>query len=396
MKLRYSLIALAVLLALVIAALVVFREEPPAQMEASFPDIAADHVTRVRIRNPVEGEDGDEGRFHEVTLVKQGEGEDATWRLVEPVEYPAYEPYVETVLTRLEEMELADVAVENKANWEALEVDDDQAVHVEVWTGDAAAAEFWIGAYKTGHTMLRLPGDERVFKVPGSIRYVFGKRVRDWREKTILDEQAKDVTRVTYRTGEETWTFERRDDEWTQVLDEGEEPLEELEPRRVQSLVGSAARLRAADFADDVEPSEAGLAPPRAEVVLTVTTPAEEAGADASTDAAVGDAAAPEPTVSTHRILVGDERDDEHTHVMVEGNPQVFLVTGHVAQRLVPEADSFQKPPEPQDPPPSPQAVSPPSGSGEGIPPEVMKQVQAEIKKQKMMKKLKEKLAKQK
>lgn len=413
MKLKYSLIALVVLAVLVVAALVVFREPPAEQMKASFPDITKDSVTKIWIRNPVV-EEGDEGEtlVEEVTLEREGEGEDATWKVTEPVPYAAYRSYVDTLLTRLEEMELADVAVESKDNWATLEVNDEKAVHVKVWAGTAELAEFWVGAYKTGNTMVRMPGDERVFKVQGSIRYVFGKRLRDWREKTILDEEAGNVTKLVYRNEHGTLAFEKTGSDWAQVLAEGETAIADFDPKKVQSFASTPVKLRAADFDDAAKPADVGLAPPVAEVEFTVTTPGEPEvkspeDVKAEQDAGADPMDAPEPTVETFRIVIGDATaDGEQTYLMVDGNPQVFLVTKHIIDRLVPDAESFSTPPRPEgEAAPQPMmpggpgaAIQPPAGgpgSGGGIPPEVMKQVQAEIKKQKMMKKLQEKMAKE-
>jgi hypothetical protein len=414
MKLKYSLAAAVVLVALIVVALVIFREPAAEQMDASFPDISKDQITKIWIRNPVvqEGSEGDQNAepvFEEVTLERTGKGEQATWKLTSPVQYPAYASYVDTMLTRLTELELGDMAVESKANWAALEVDEAKAVHVKVFTGNSQAAEFFLGIYKAGNTMVRLPGDDRVFKMQGSIRYVFGKRTMDWRDKTVLDQKAEHVTAITYRNAERTLSFTREGTDWAQVLAEGEEPMENFDPKKVGSLIGAAVRLRTADFADGVDLAEAGLAPPPAEIEFTVSTPGEpedpeKAAADGSTEPSE----VPEVTVETFRIILGKAKDDKHTYLMVEGNDQVFLVTTNVIERLDPGADKFVTAPKPEGEavPAGPpmgmggmggMPISPPgqAGGGQGIPPEVMKQVQAEIQKQKMMKKLQEKLGKQ-
>ncbi len=415
MKLKYSLIALGVLAALVVVALVVFREPPAQKLDASFPEIAKGDVTKVWIRGPVTPENGariDDAEppvFEELTLEREGEGDEATWKVTSPVTYPAYKAYVDTMLTRIEEMEILDVAVESKANWEPLEVDEAKAIHIKIFGGTNQLADFYVGAYKSGNTMVRLEGDERVFKVAGSIRYVFGKRLRDWREKTILDQKAENVTRIAYESTDGRLTFEKKDGEWTQVLAEGETPLANFDPKKVASLVGTPARLRAADFDDDAVLAEAGLAPHVAKVEITVTTPGEPEvkgpeDVKAENDAGLDPMDAPEPTVETFTILVGKDTGDQQTFVMLEGNPQVFVVTRNVTERLVPAADKLTTLPKPDAPDPAAPmagpgvAIQPPGaitdGSG-GIPPEVMKQVQAEIQKQKMMKKLTEKLSKQ-
>ena len=79
MNLRNALIALVVLAVLVVVLFIVFREPPAPEMNASFPDIAKDHVTKVWIRSPATQtpEEKQEGKplvFEETTLEREGEG----------------------------------------------------------------------------------------------------------------------------------------------------------------------------------------------------------------------------------------------------------------------------------------------------------------------------------
>ncbi len=406
MNWRNSLIALAVLAVLIVVLFIVFKKEPAPELNASFPEIKKDHVTKIWIKNPIpptpEEEPGAKTLFEEITLEREGEGEDASWRLTSPVAYAAYGSYVDTMLTRLEEITIADVAVESKANWEVLEVDPGHAVHVKVWAGKAQLAEFFLGAYKTGHTMMRLADDERVFKVQGSIRYVFGKRTRDWRDKTIVDYNAEHAALVTYLSGESRLAFEKKD-AWAQVLDAGQDPIEHFDPKKVQSFVSTLARLRTADFAEGVKPEDVGLSPPRGEVLLTLHVPPDEPEVKDAEDVKAEQDAGTDPmeptyAIETVRILLGEAKDDTQTYLMVDGNPQIFLVTSHLAERILPDAEKFATPPRPEGeapPPAPPMGMGPPQGvQGDGsIPPEVMKQLQAEIAKQKMMKQMMKKPA---
>jgi hypothetical protein len=402
MNWRNSLIALAVLAVLIVVLLIVFREPPPEEMKARFPEIKKDSVTKIWLRNPVplteeEKAEGKAVTFEEATLERVGEGEEATWKLTSPVEYPAYKSYVDSLLTRLEEIKLVDVAVESKANWAPLEVDPEQAVQVKIWAGKAELADFFVGAYKTGNTMLRLVDDERVFKVQGSIRYVFGKRTRDWRDKTVLDYESDHVTRITYRTTDGELTFEKQDKDWAEAPTTAGS-IENFDPKKVRSFVSSIAKLRTADFADDVKPEDVGLSPPRGEILVTLSIPAEEpevkdAGDVKAEQDAGEDPMEPTYTIENVRILVGDDKDDSQTYLMVEGNPQIFLITSHLKERLLPTADKFATAPRPEGEAPAMPPPPPPTGTQDtsSIPPEVMKQVQDEIRKQQMMKKIMEK-----
>jgi len=52
MNWRNSLIALAVLAVLIVVLFIVFKEQPVEKMNASFPEIKKDHVTKIWIKNP--------------------------------------------------------------------------------------------------------------------------------------------------------------------------------------------------------------------------------------------------------------------------------------------------------------------------------------------------------
>ena len=83
---------------------------------------------------------------------------------------------------------------------------------------------------------------------------------------------------------------------------------------------------------------------------------------------------------------------------MVEGKDQIFVISKYTAERLKPPAEKFSKPKkkETDGAPAAPSAVMPPGAGGafakptdgSQIPPDVMKKLQAEIKRQKMMKAL--------
>ena len=404
MKVRNILIALGVLAVLVIAGLALFRDPAPTDRGKSFPDVKKDSITRIWMNTPesLKPDDRKAGKkpaFEEIEIVREGAGEGATWKLTKPVAYPAYGSYVDTLLTRMEEIELLDVAVEDRANWEALEIDDAQAVHVKAWAGEALLVEFFIGAYKSGNTLVRLPGDDRVYKVQGSIRYVFGKASRDWRDKSMIEVDSKTVTRATFKTANGTFDFQKDGEEWQILAGEGLAAVEGFDPKKVPTFVGSASALRAADFADGADPATVGLNPPKGEVTITATIPAPAEAKDADEvkaeqDAGTSPMATAAPSVVVHRILVGDAKDDKYVYVMVDDGPQVFLVTKYTAERLSPTADKFAASPKTAPaggiealPPPPPGAAGT-TGDGGSLPPDVMKAVQAEIKKQQLLKKL--------
>lgn len=409
------LIAAGVVVVLAVAVVLVFPRETETTTEAHerpspLTKIDTDEVTKVVLRHQV----GKEGAKREQTVelvrgAAEGEGE-PVWRLGAPVEYEANQGAVKTLLTRLGELELRDVASEQASSHEALEVDDENGISVQVYAGDNRLANFVIGRYRSGNTMVRVADSDIVWRATGSLRYVFGKETSDWREKKIFDFEREAITRVEFHDGHGSFVFEMRTEpaegadagegeaNWAVVEVDAEPPaaaeeppddeaskapakagakapakaperltsIEDFDPAKVRSLVTSIAQLRCTDFADQLEGVETGLGDDAARVVFRTGS---------------GDSA------ETHTLLIGGAADDRSVYVRREDRDQVFTLSKALADRLRPDAHSFQKRA------PVATKAGPPSGLtgdlGEGsIPPDVLQAAKAEIQRQQLLKQL--------
>src|SRR5688500_16268878 len=124
---------------------------------SDFPEVDRDDVTVLEITRP--GEDGGTIRL---------ERQDDAWRITQPIEAPADHSAVTTALDKLDELELAGVAASAAQFHERLEVDAEHGVRVIARGSDGnALADLWIGAYRSGNTMVRVEGEERVVSVRG-------------------------------------------------------------------------------------------------------------------------------------------------------------------------------------------------------------------------------------
>jgi hypothetical protein len=136
--------------------------------------------------------------------------------------------------------------------------------------------------------------------------------------------------------------------------------------------VSSLARLRASDFAaDDVTAESAGIGESAARVTFV---------------SGEGDSA------ETTTLLVGNEVQDGNRYVQRQGNDTIFVVSRFMADRLVPNAATFQQSAEPEAgaaPPGGMPGGMPPGMGGPGggpgggqIPPELMRQIQQQLQQQ--------------
>jgi len=428
MRGKNLLIAAAVLVVLILIALFVMKEPPPEEVKASFPVIKKDEVTKVWIRKPVaddsgsmvekKKEKGEKVEFEEVILEKEGAGEDAQWFLTKPVRYEAYQSYVDTMLSRLEELQIDALAAESKESYADLEIDPDQRVQVKVFKGSTQLVDFFIGGYRGGATMVRFPEDDKVYRVRGSIRYLFAKPPRDWREKRILNIENDKVVRLEFHNENGDFVFSKVEGKW---VDESKPPIADYDEKKVSGFVSTVAHLRATDFEDILKPDAAGFGEAAATVTLHFTEETEEKAEETAADApgaegsgaqeeesAAGEGAQPgetapaeEKTAQTKTVLTGGKKDESNYYVMLQGNDQIFLISKYTAERLTPKVENFSTPPKKEE---EKKTASPLEGEGfsatpkpvdpGSLPPDVMKKLQAEIKKQQLLKQLSEKAEK--
>lgn len=320
------------------------------------PEIERDAITEVEIRRPEE---------EPIRLVKSGE----TWRLAAPIEAPAAQTSVDTLLDKLADLEVAGIASAHARFHERFEVDEAHGVHVIARAGSEEVIDFWIGGARGGNSMVRLDGEEQTLLVEGQIKFAFNKPAQDFRDRAIVELEADDLQEATFTNTNGTFHFRKSGEAWEQVLDPAAEgaappaPIERFAPTKVGTTVAGLARLRASSFgAADVTAESAGLGEAAPRVVL-VSGEGESA--------------------QTITLRVGNEVDAGSRYVMREGNDTIFVVSSFMATRLLPNAEAFQEaepgaePEEPAAPPPG----MPPGGGGQ-IPPELMQQIQRQLQQQ--------------
>jgi hypothetical protein len=274
-----------------------------------------------------------------VRLVKQG----ADWRLAEPLDAKADQDAVKAVLDKLAELEVTGVAATKKQNHERLEVDAKKGTHVIAKAASKPVLDAWIGTYQSGNSMLRVEGQDTVATVKGSIRYVFTKAVRDWRDRNIGKLEAKDVHEMVFENKNGRFDFVREGENWKQVVGKREKAITPLDQGKVKSVLGTATSLTAVDFPEpSVTKEQAGLGAGAATVVLKL-------GGDAGAQQIV--------------YRIGSEKEQNY-YLEREGTDMLFLVSSWIGGRLVAGPDTFIK----KDTPPPPDSLGPPGSPQNPIP----------------------------
>jgi len=316
--------------------------------ESPLPTIVRDQITSVEITRPGQAP---------VRLDKRGD----RFVVASPVEAPADASNVSAMLDKLVELEFASIASTSRSSHAQLEVDDAHAIHVVVKAGSRTAADLRIGVYRGSNTMIRIGNGNDVVAVHGSIRFAFGRELREWRDRVITDVTPGDVKWVSFASPEGTFRFDR-DAAGTFAPVAGQRPIEGFDATRVDALVTSLARLRASDFGDAAVAASA-FAAPRGTVTLHVET---AAGGDAG-------AARSEDVVLVLGAAHGETGD---AYVQRSGNATPFVVASGSVEKLHPAPAAFVAPPPGEAPAAPPEGMQMPQGmDGNQIPPELLQQL---------------------
>lgn len=334
--------------------------------ENALPEINKSEIDSLEIRRPGEPV---------IRLAKSG----GSWRVVAPVDALADMTAVNAALDKLGDLTVTGPAAVNRANHARLEVSPDKGVRVLVKKGSTLMADLWIGAFRSGSTMVRVEGQDRVYAVEGSIKYAFNKAVKDWRDREITDVDPNSVVAISFAGPKGNFSFVKNGDDW--VPAPGTATLARFSPTKVSGLLQSAARLRATDFAEAaITPAQMGFDG------MTMTTVTFHTG---------GDAGEQEISVQIGNASGSGDREFYARRVGVD---TVFIISSYLANRLAPDEEALSTPadggvaaapPEmPEMPPGMGMGMGGPGGPGGGmpgggqIPPELMQQIQAQMRQQ--------------
>lgn len=344
------LIAVAVLIGLSVAVVMTRRshqaESTLEKPTASVPKLKKEELTAIEITRPGQPP---------IVLQKQSD----KWRMSAPVAADTAEAAVESVVDKLADLDVTSVAATRKENHQRLEVDPSHAIHVVAKGGEKVLADLHIGASKSGGTMVRVEGSDDVLALRGSIRHLFDREVKDFRDRDVTDIDNKELSAIAISSAKGNFKFVRDGEKWAQAP--GEKPLANFDPEKVPSFLNTAAHLYATDFADAKDDdSVTGLSTPASRVTLT------------KQDGTVVE------------LLVGKQHvGAQDYYLRSSAKPDViYRVSNFNAERLIADAKLFEKDPKAPEQAANPAPSGMPMAGGGELPPEIMKQLQQQMQMQ--------------
>jgi hypothetical protein len=183
--------------------------------------------------------------------------------------YDANMERVDKLLDALPGLMSSGLASDKPDKFATFEVDDDQAIHVQVYTGSAEpAVSMFVGKATPSYegAFVRLAGSDRVYRAAKNIKSLVGFSFRDYRSKEPWKCEPTAVESVTVAPPPdaegETMTFTRSEGFWK--TPEGANANQNL----LTELVDKISKLKVNDFVDEPDPEVTGLADREPNLVL--------------------------------------------------------------------------------------------------------------------------------
>ncbi len=279
---------------------------------ASLPEIKlpaddADKITKIEIKNAGKGE---------VVLEKQGDG----WKLTKPVDYPANQQNVKTLIDNAKEIRVKDSIDTGKSQYATYDLEDEKAVHVQLFKDTNKAVDLYFGKSGTRGQMTRIADKDGVYVASGYSNYLYTREVKDWRDRDVLKFEDGNVVSVSLTNSNGAFSFSKgADDKWSGTF-KGK-AINGFDPEKVKDMLRVYKGLNADDFAEsDKTPADTGLDKP-AELAFKLK---DEGG--------------------TIKLDVGKELTGKGRYAQKDGNPTVFVLSTYVSDWAVANESKFQKP----------------------------------------------------
>ncbi|MCP4678502.1 MAG: DUF4340 domain-containing protein [Deltaproteobacteria bacterium] len=316
-----NIIAALVLAILAIAAWLVFRETPAQENKRPanvLKPIQIEGVDRLELLR----REGSGSTLREVFAVLKKAGEQ--WRLTKPVDYPADNRVIDSMLEILGTLKVIDAITENTKKHHVLEVDDEFGIEVAAFEGDKALVRVIIGVSNKNITFVRIPGDSTVYRTVGMYRRTFDKSTKNLRDKTVTSFDEHSVKRIKYINEKGTLEMLKRGEDEEATFEPVGVKIQNFNARKAASNATALTHVLTRDFVDE----------PLGEEITGLGKGAKIVEIDAKKNGVSG----------IHTIWIGKaEKKRRQTYVKTSLSDQVFLVSTHVAARFNVGAEDFAR-----------------------------------------------------
>ncbi len=244
------------------------------------------------------------GSKGEVVLEKKGD----KWEVTKPVNAPANQTNVKSLVDNIKDLKIVDRV--SGAKPEDYDLQPDKAVHVIASKGGETKLDARFGKSGGLGDAFIMEGKPDILLVKGYSSWMYGKEVKDWRDRDILKIDDANVTtfEIDNKNGKFVFTKGEKDggaNDWVGTHDK--KPIPSLDGSKVTTALGAFKNLMADDFGDGKSAAETGLDAPEETVVIKMKDGA------------------------THTIKIGKAVDKAHyaqkeDHPSAEGDATIYTI----------------------------------------------------------------------
>lgn len=274
----------------------------------------ADEVSAIELKGP----------DLQAALVNQ----DGVWSVYNPEQpekkFEADGEAVKKALEGLSELRAENFVTGRAEKHADLEIDGEKGLHVRV-QGNSKSLDVVFGrSAKGGGNFIRLANSDDVFVGSGPLASALKKDVQRWRKRQLFTTKSEDIRQIEIAApGKKPLVLVGNQAEGAENLMWSFGPGVALpadfriDNQAIARIPSSFASLRANDFADDVDTSASGLA----------------TGAKITATLADG---------KKLTLLLGNEDEKKRVYAQIEGQPQVYLLSGYSAKSFLKEQNDFR------------------------------------------------------
>lgn len=237
------------------------------------------------------------------------------WVIEKPVAFSADEGALKTLTEKVEKLEFGDLVTERKDKHAEHHVDDKAGIRVVLKGGSKILGDFVVGKTQSGYTMIRPSSKDQVYQAVGSLRHVFKKDVKMWRDRNLSKFTRDDARQLRVETPGGTMELVRKDAKAEWVLKSATTPPKGLDKgldkNVVRSLLSTLSSLMASDFADGKTAADTGMDKPTARVTAKLAN-----GKEVS-------------------VLVGAKKNKDEYWVKKKETSQIYVLRSHNAENLI-------------------------------------------------------------
>lgn len=231
---RSLLIPLLILAALLVVYLIIDSARNVTYQPKAFVDVDTSKIDAVSIHS----KDTD-------ILLKRVAG---SWRLAEPVDYPAETKMVDDLIGKLGKLEIETLISEDPAKDSLFQVDT-SGTQITISAGSDTVARMIMGKPSDNyrHTYCRKVGDKKIYLIKGTFSSQLNRKAKDWRDKAILEMDQERISRIDFQYPKESFSLAKHDTLW--YLEVGDKS-DQADKKMVDRVLSVLSRFRTYDFVD--------------------------------------------------------------------------------------------------------------------------------------------------